>query len=444
MEMKQFEEFVLDDWVEYTQKQHWRTIELKLDRIRDVWANMDGSKPNFVITVAGTNGKGSSVSMLDAVLLQAGKKTGAYTSPHLVRYNERIKINGVPVSDEEICLGFCAIEKARKSIPLTYFEFGTLCALWVFIRNNVDIAILEVGMGGRLDAVNMIENDIALITTIDIDHQQWLGTDKEKIGAEKAGIIKPGGLVVCADPEAPVSIGETASRVGATLFQVGVDFVVEDRHDGISWSCNDSALSNEWKHVEQINLPLTGKYQIRNFAGVLAVLALIEKRIGVTTDDLRLALQSVNIPGRCQVVSKEPELIIDVAHNRQSATELAKFLALRPHTNSQSGKTLVVLGVLADKALKEIIGEIMGSVDIWYLATLGGDRGQSAADLLRKLAQVNREISPHRVLKAATFDSPVEAYNAAMSDAAKTDRVVVFGSFYTVGDIMKHTNMLTT
>ncbi len=444
MEMKQFEEFVLDDWVEYTQKQHWRTIELKLDRIRDVWANMDGSKPNFVITVAGTNGKGSSVSMLDAVLLQAGKKTGAYTSPHLVRYNERIKINGVPVSDEEICLGFCAIEKARKSIPLTYFEFGTLCALWVFIRNNVDIAILEVGMGGRLDAVNMIENDIALITTIDIDHQQWLGTDKEKIGAEKAGIIKPGGLVVCADPEAPVSIGETASRVGATLFQVGVDFVVEDRHDGISWSCNDSALSNEWKHVEQINLPLTGKYQIRNFAGVLAVLALIEKRIGVTTDDLRLALQSVNIPGRCQVVSKEPELIIDVAHNRQSATELAKFLALRPHTNSQSGKTLVVLGVLADKALKEIIGEIMGSVDIWYLATLGGDRGQSAADLLRKLAQVNREISPHRVLKAAIFDSPVEAYNAAMSDAAKTDRVVVFGSFYTVGDIMKHTNMLTT
>ncbi|NKB64742.1 MAG: bifunctional tetrahydrofolate synthase/dihydrofolate synthase [Gammaproteobacteria bacterium] len=442
--MKQFEEFVLDDWVEYTQKQHWRTIELKLDRIRDVWANMDGSKPNFVITVAGTNGKGSSVSMLDAVLLQAGKKTGAYTSPHLVRYNERIKINGVPVSDEEICLGFCAIEKARKSIPLTYFEFGTLCALWVFIRNNVDIAILEVGMGGRLDAVNMIENDIALITTIDIDHQQWLGTDKEKIGAEKAGIIKPGGLVVCADPEAPVSIGETASRVGATLFQVGVDFVVEDRHDGISWSCNDSALSNEWKHVEQINLPLTGKYQIRNFAGVLAVLALIEKRIGVTTDDLRLALQSVNIPGRCQVVSKEPELIIDVAHNRQSATELAKFLALRPHTNSQSGKTLVVLGVLADKALKEIIGEIMGSVDIWYLATLGGDRGQSAADLLRKLAQVNREISPHRVLKAAIFDSPVEAYNAAMSDAAKTDRVVVFGSFYTVGDIMKHTNMLTT
>lgn len=444
MEMKQFEEFVLDDWVEYTQKQHWRTIELKLDRIRDVWANMDGSKPNFVITVAGTNGKGSSVSMLDAVLLQAGKKTGAYTSPHLVRYNERIKINGVPVSDEEICLGFCAIEKARKSIPLTYFEFGTLCALWVFIRNNVDIAILEVGMGGRLDAVNMIENDIALITTIDIDHQQWLGTDKEKIGAEKAGIIKPGGLVVCADPEAPVSIGETASRAGATLFQVGVDFVVEDRHDGISWSCNDSALSNEWKHVEQINLPLTGKYQIRNFAGVLAVLALIEKRIGVTTDDLRLALQSVNIPGRCQVVSKEPELIIDVAHNRQSATELAKFLALRPHTNSQSGKTLVVLGVLADKALKEIIGEIMGSVDIWYLATLGGDRGQSAADLLRKLAQVNREISPHRVLKAAIFDSPVEAYNAAMSDAAKTDRVVVFGSFYTVGDIMKHTNMLTT
>ncbi len=442
--MKQFEEFVLDDWVEYTQKQHWRTIELKLDRIRDVWANMDGSKPNFVITVAGTNGKGSSVSMLDAVLLQAGKKTGAYTSPHLVRYNERIKINGVPVSDEEICLGFCAIEKARKSIPLTYFEFGTLCALWVFIRNNVDIAILEVGMGGRLDAVNMIENDIALITTIDIDHQQWLGTDKEKIGAEKAGIIKPGGLVVCADPEAPVSIGETASRVGATLFQVGVDFVVEDRHDGISWSCNDSALSNEWKHVEQINLPLTGKYQIRNFAGVLAVLALIEKRIGVTTDDLRLALQSVNIPGRCQVVSKEPELIIDVAHNRQSATELAKFLALRPHTNSQSGKTLVVLGVLADKALKEIIGEIMGSVDIWYLATLGGDRGQSAADLLRKLAQVNREISPHRVLKAAIFDSPVEAYNAAMSDAAKTDRVVVFGSFYTVGEIVKHTNMLTT
>ncbi|NKB77870.1 MAG: bifunctional tetrahydrofolate synthase/dihydrofolate synthase [Gammaproteobacteria bacterium] len=440
--MKQFEAFDLNDWVEYTQKQHWRTIELRLDRIQDVWERMGGFKPNFVITVAGTNGKGSSVSMLDAVLRQAGKKTGVYTSPHLVRYNERIKVNDAPASDAEICHGFCAIEKAREDIPLTYFEFGTLCALWVFNREEVDVAILEVGMGGRMDAVNMIENDIALITTIDIDHQQWLGTDREKIGAEKAGIIQPGGIAVCADPDPPSSIGQTASEVGAALFQVGRDFSVESLESGITWYGNTPSISDEWKNIEQIELPLMGEYQVRNLAGVLAVLGLSQRWTSVTPTDLRLGLKNINLPCRCQVVSLAPELIVDVAHNRQSAMELAKFLSTRPHPDPKNGKTIVVLGVLADKGLDEIVGAIISDIDVWYLATLGGERGQTGIDLREKIKQVNAALNLDVDLQALTFDTPVEAYEAAMSSATVSDRVVVFGSFYTVGDIMGHIESL--
>lgn len=417
----------LEHWLAHIQTQHWRSIDLQLDRIARVWETLGGRRSGLVISVAGTNGKGSCVAALDAVLRQAGLKTGSYTSPHLVRYNERVRINGRAADDAALCEAFADIERARGGIPLTYFEFGTLCALLIFERQRVDASILEVGMGGRLDAVNLIANDIALITSVGIDHAQWLGDNRDAIAAQKAGILKNRALAVCADPAPPPCIARIAAERDCLLMQSGIDYRVERREHGIVWRSCHPAVAAGWRRLH-LQAPLNGAPQAANLGGVVATLALTRARTGVTEKNLVDGLARTTLAGRCQVLKGAPEIVLDVAHNADSAAALAGFLARRP----TPGKTHGVFAALADKPVAHLIAATDGAIDRWYLATLDGDRGQDAGALQAALAAAGS------TAPASTHATPVAAYRAALAAAGATDRIVVFGSFHLVGAIMAH------
>lgn len=440
--------FGLHKWLEHIQNQHHRSIDLTLERITQVWRKLDGKCANFTVVVAGTNGKGSSVSMLDGVFQQAGKRTGTYTSPHLVRFNERIKITGAEASDADICRAFVQIEQARADIPLTYFEFGTLAALLIFQHHNVDISILEVGMGGRLDAVNMVDNDLVLITSIGIDHQQWLGVERETIAAEKAGVIKQGGRVICSEPNIPDSVLAIAQQRNAILLGSERDYSIGQvsnsandpngvhREGGngavLRWKSRHAEIPQAWRCINSLVIPFNGNHQIANLGGVVAALALTSDKTGVTVADLAQGLSKVRLLARCQVLSGRtsycPEVIVDVAHNQDSSIKLAEFLS----TRKCAGKTYAIIGVLADKALAQIVKPMLAQVDYWFLTSLSGERGQSGAQLASKLTQIDKQ--PSWVIEK----NPVAAYLAAMKQANAEDRVVIFGSFYLVGDIINY------
>ena len=422
----EFETYTLKDWLVHIQKQHFRTIDLTLGRITQVWGNLAGKCTGYTIVVAGTNGKGSSISMLDAVFQQGGKRTGAYTSPHLVRYNERIKICGQEVSDHEICDAFCHIEQFRNDISLTYFEYSTLCALVIFQKRQVEVALLEVGMGGRLDAVNMVDNDLVLITSIGIDHEYWLGTDREKIAAEKAGVIKQNGMVVCAESDIPASLINIADQKQASLIAAHRDYFIEAQSKTINWSSDHAAIPVPWQRVERLSTPLQGEHQKANLGGVVAALAISSAHTGLEISDLQPGLDNSSLAARCQVIRQSPAVIVDVAHNEDSARQLAGYLKHHPCP----GRTIAVLGMLEDKAADKIIAAMAAVIDQWILATLTGERGQSSQTLAGKITSVLENIVP------VCHDSPVSAYCDAVSRADKKDRVVIFGSFYMVGDIL--------
>ena len=423
--------FDLEQWLEHIQQQHWRTIDLKLDRIAEVWKKLNGKASDIVITVAGTNGKGSSVAMLASCLQQAGLKTGSYTSPHLVRYNERVCIDSKPVSDDLLIDAFCMIEEYRDGIPLTYFEFGTLCALLIFQQQKVDVSVLEVGMGGRLDAVNMVENDIALITSIGLDHEQWLGTDIYQIGREKAGVFKSNGQGVCAVISPPASIAATANERQTLLLQAEDHFHIFVEQDNNSsgnliWQSDHPKIPQNWRNIQHLQCPFFGSHQVQNLSGVVATLALIANRTGMTPSELTTGLANAKLPGRCEVIEDAPFTVLDVAHNADSAEQLAYFLKHHP----VKGKTIGVMGVLKDKDLSPLLEHVLPQIDEWYLATLTGERGQTAIELKAKLIALADEAF------IKTFDYPVAAYQDAKKNAKTTDRIVIFGSFYTVGDII--------
>ena len=445
--MSDFERYTLADWLVHIQTRHWRSIDLTLDRVARVWANLEGQlagQPSgLVIAVAGTNGKGSCVAMLDAVLRDAGLKTGSYTSPHLVRYNERVRISGRAADDAALCAAFVEIERARDGIPLTYFEFGTLCALMIFRRQGVEVSILEVGMGGRLDAVNLIANDIALITSIGIDHARWLGEGRAAIAVEKAGILKENALAVCTDPAPPPGIARIAAERNCTLLQAGVDYAVEQVGEGIRWRSDHRLVDARWRQVAELRPPLGGVRQLDNLGGVIAVLALTRARTGrgrkVTEKNLRDGLANTRLMARCQVIDagsdNRPEIVLDVAHNLDSATHLAAFLARRKVGGRPAGVTHGVFGMLADKPVAEIIAVLAGVIDRWYLATLAGERGQTAEALN---AHLQKQPAAGNSSPATLHDSPVAACLSAMTQATARDRVVIFGSFCTIGDIIAH------
>ncbi len=417
----------LEAWLAWQEGLHPSAIDLGLDRIRIVHARMALARPAAcVVTVAGTNGKGSSVAMLEAILRSAGLRVGSYTSPHLVDYNERIRVDGRPVDDGRLCAAFEAVEAARGDVALTYFEFGTLAALEVFSGSGLDCALLEVGLGGRLDAVNIVEPDCLLITSIDLDHRDWLGDDRESIAVEKAAIMRPGGLAVCSDPLPPAAIRETAGRRGTRLLSLGEDFAYARGQEGWRWS---------GEGMSPVTLPapaLPGRHQFDNAAGVVAVCRqLAGLQGGFRVDDRALAtgMRSVRLVGRADWhrLPEGPELVFDVAHNAAAARALAAALDERPC----DGRTLCVAGLLRDKEASSILRSLDGRVDRWFCATTAGERGRPASDLAADLGGWGPDDA------VDTFDGPVEAFRAARAETRSSDRIVVFGSFSVVGAILE-------
>jgi dihydrofolate synthase/folylpolyglutamate synthase len=411
----------LSDWLAWIETLHPRTIDLGLERVHALLGTMGLRRPAFAaITITGTNGKGSTVVMCETILRHAGYRVGAYTSPHLIAYNERIRIDGRNVSDDDLCAAFERIEAARGTVPLTYFEFGTIAAFDLFQAAKIDIAVLEVGMGGRLDAVNAIDSDVAIVTAVDIDHTAWLGHTREAIGYEKAGIFREGRPAICGDPNPPAIIAAETARIGAQLLQFNRDFSVER-----------SATEWTWRHGERLRagLPypsLRGDYQLFNAACALTALERLSDRFPVTQADVREGLISGVIPGRFQVLPGRPVRVLDVAHNAQAARSLAATLKQQ----RVEGRTLAVIGMLKDKDIVSVIGPLTSIVDRWYPATLHAPRGATAAQLIESFAAAGVPAP------ARGYDDVHQAYAAAQRDATAADRIVVFGSFHTVGDIL--------
>lgn len=416
----------LPEWLAWQEQLHFTEIDPGLDRIRAVWLRMyaDNKLPFRIVTVAGTNGKGSSVALLASILSAAGYRTACYTSPHLLRYNERIVVDGQTATDTQICEAFERIDKARAEISLSYFEFATLAAADIFCRQNIDIAILEVGMGGRLDAVNLFDADIALITPIGLDHTVWLGDTREQIGVEKAGIMRAGHPVVCSESSPPSTVVEIAHKLGASAYIADKDFSAESHDKAWHWH-------NTRHNLQNLPLPaLLGCYQIQNSAAVLQVISLLKdagmEKINETA--IRDGLVQVRLAGRFQMIDGPIIHIFDVTHNQQGAENLAKLLQEIPCR----GKTHAVIAMLWDKDSRAVFDALIPVIDDWFIGGLNGSRGQSAEDLA---AGLQGKITDDRVHVAELVE---EAYNLALEDAVNGDRILIFGSFHTVEAVMRH------
>lgn len=415
----------LPEWLAWQETLHFKEIDPGLDRICQVWQHLKCDlKPTFkIVTVAGTNGKGSSVALLTSILCAAGYRTGSYTSPHLMRYNERIAIDGVPASDAEICSAFHHIDTIRQDISLTYFEFATLAAAILFTRRDVDIAILEVGMGGRLDAVNLFDADVALITPIGLDHTAWLGDTRELIGAEKAGILRVHQLLVCSETSPPQSVIDKAKAFASPLSISGQAFHYQSEGNHWSWQ-------NAKGHFTALPKPkLLGDYQLQNAAAVLQVIALLEdlefNRLNEAA--IRKGLTNVMLNGRFQILPGAVNRIFDVTHNAQGAENLATLLQQFPC----EGKTYAVVGMLRDKDSLAVFSALQLVIDQWYLGGLQGERGQTAECLAKALYQLNPHVS------CQLFEFVQQAYHRAIATAQPGDRILIFGSFHTVEAVMR-------
>jgi len=413
----------LAGWLAYIEQQHPQAIALGLDRVERVRAAMGLAPGVPVITVAGTNGKGSTCALLEAMLAAAGYRVGLYTSPHLLRYNERVRIAGREAGDAKLAAAFARVEAARTDLAgdtrLTYFEFGTLAAVDLFLRSAVDVLVLEVGMGGRLDAVNVFDADCAIVTSIGLDHMDYLGATREAIGHEKAGIFRAGKPAVVADPVAPASVLAHARAVGAKLLRFGHEFGYDT--EGEQWLFRGAA-------GKSAGLPypaLRGRTQLRNASAALAALEALSARLPVSIRHVRQGLVAAELPGRFQLLPGRPALVLDVAHNPQAAEVLAQNLSdLGPCSG-----TTAVFGMLRDKDIAGVASALAGHIDRWFVCTLPPPRGAQAAELAQSLRQAG-------VGAVREFENPALAYAAACSDCAENDRIVAFGSFHTVADVI--------
>jgi len=411
----------LAQWLTYIEALHPKSIEMGLERVRDV-ANRLQITPKFpIISIAGTNGKGSTCGMLENVYVQAGYRVGAYISPHFVRYNERVRVNQQDIDDDALCCAFEAVEQAREEVVLTYFEMGTLAAMWHFLQSDLDVAILEVGMGGRLDAVNVFEPACAIVTSIDLDHMDYLGDTREKIGMEKAGIYRKDKLAICGEPDTPNSVLEHAIEVGANLQLINRDFSVQSHQESWQYQVQDA---------EPLTLPplaLQGDVQMNNAACVINAVQGLNAMLPVPEQVLVDGISSVSLLGRFYTVSEQPQLILDVAHNPQAAKSLAKNLQKTPCI----GRTLGVMAMLADKDIAHVVSALASEIDVWYLADTHNPRGASAAQLATYL-QTQKENGLTQCFSGVDL-----ALDTACKDANKNDRIIVFGSFYTVADAVE-------
>lgn len=413
-------ERTLAEWLEYQQKTHPQAIALGLDRVRSVAVRLELKRPGRqLIAVAGTNGKGSTVAFLEAIARAAGQRVGAYTSPHLRRYNERLRIDGIEVEDADWVAAFERIQAARGEIALTYFEWGTLAALAIMADAGLDLAVLEVGLGGRLDAVNVIDADVAIITSVALDHMELLGDDREAIGREKAGILRPKRWAVLSELDPPESVLQAAHNMGARLLRRGRDFKVELLAEG-RWRYRDS------KGVLDLPAPgLSAPCQPYNAAAAIAALRALGP---LKPEAVAGGVAGAQLAGRLQRIAGAVEIVLDVAHNLQAVQMLQRGLQQRP----PDGRTLALLAALADKDAEALVAPLLESIDGWYLAGLAdaGARSQSAPQLAERLAATlaGRPVSTHADV--------VAALRAARQDAVNCDRLVIYGSFHTVGQAL--------
>lgn len=416
----------LDAWLLYIERGHPKAIAMGLERVRAVKHAMALDPAFTIITVGGTNGKGSACMMLEAMLHQAGYRTGCYTSPHLLRYNERVRMARACADDAQLAGAFEAVERARvrAGVALTYFEFGTLAAVWLFTQAHVDVAILEVGLGGRLDAVNAFEPDCAMVMSVGLDHMEYLGTTREQIGFEKAGIYRTGKPAICADAEPPATLIAHARAIDAQMLLRGREF-------------DAKAAASQWSYWgpggARHGLPwpaLRGAYQLANAAACIAALDSVRTRCPVTVNDVRSGLLTVQNPGRFQVVPGRPMVILDVAHNPHAAQALADSLQHLP----RGGRVLAVFAMLADKDVAGVIAALKAQVDHWYAAGIDVPRGMSSQALAQTLAAAGIAA----VTRCASIGT---ALSAAREAASVDDKIVVFGSFYTVAEAMQAMNI---
>ncbi|EPW4776862.1 bifunctional tetrahydrofolate synthase/dihydrofolate synthase [Vibrio parahaemolyticus] len=399
-------------WLDYLSNIHSSAIDLGLDRIQAVATKANLTKPApTVITVAGTNGKGSTCALMEAILLDAGYSVGVYSSPHLIRYNERVRINGVDVEDAKQCEAFDYVEKQRGDISLSLFEFGTLAALRIFQVENVDVVLLEVGLGGRLDATNVVDHDVSVITSLAIDHVDWLGDDINVIGFEKAGIYRAGKPAICGQPLPPATVAAHADDICAEFFQVGIQFDYALTEKGWKWSSGAFALED----LPLPSLPLPN--------AATALMALGASELQITDINIVNGLNNARLAGRMQVLQHEPEIVLDVAHNPHSAEYLVEKVKTQ-----YAGKTIhVVIAMLHDKDIKATLAALKPISTHWYPASLTGPRAATADELCQYLPQGQVQ-----------FQTPVEAFESALSSAASNDLVLVAGSFHTVGEVLEH------
>ncbi len=414
----------LSDWLAHCERLHPIPIDLGLSRVQSVARRMGLRFTCPVITVAGTNGKGSSCAMLEAILLQAGYRTGVYTSPHLVHFEERCRIRGEMVLASDLLPHFARVEAMRGTTSLTYFEFTMLAIMSLMAGTPLDVVILEVGVGGRLDSVNIIDTDCALITSIDLDHMELLGPDRESIGREKAGIMRAGKPAVIGDPVPPQSVLDHASEIGVDLWRPGHDFNFSGDKQQWAWAGRGRRYSG-------LAYPaLRGANQLVNASGVLAALTALRDRLPVTAQAVRNGLAMVELPGRFQIISGQPTLVLDVAHNPHSVAALAENLdamGFYPGTHA-------VFGAMVDKDLSAMLTRVGPLIDHWYFTDLPTARAASGTDLMAQWQALNARAD----VRASVHGDPVQALQAAIAAADPADRIVVFGSFYTVGGILKH------
>lgn len=412
----------LTEWLAFIERQHPKAIALGLDRVREVLGRLAVAPGCPVIIVGGTNGKGSTCAMLESILRCAGYRTGLYTSPHLIRYNERVRIDSREAGDAQLAEAFGAVEQARGETPLTYFEYGTLAAAWLFAREGLDAWILEVGLGGRLDAVNVFDADCAVLTSIDMDHMDYLGPTREDIGREKAGIFRAGRPAVVADAKPPKTVFDVANATGARLLLGGRDFGFTAAPDQwVYWG-------PEGKRPALAYPALRGPIQLVNAAASITALDTLRERLPVAMQDLRRGLAEVAADGRFQMLPGRPTVILDVAHNPQAARNLGANLA----DSGFAPETHAVFGALRDKDIAGVVRALAGRITHWHLATLPGPRGTSAADLAAILAAEGVK-SP-----VDLYASPALAFDAAREQAGEADKIAVFGSFLTVAEVMQH------
>ncbi len=432
----------LEEWLAYQQQIHARGIDMGLDRVRDVWKRMGAPRlAPTVITVGGTNGKGSTVAFLEAMLRAGSMRVGSYTSPHILRYNERVGVDGVEVQDATLIDAFERVEAARGDTTLTYFEFGTLAAFDIFARSNLDVAVLEVGLGGRLDAVNIVDADCAVVVTVDLDHMEYLGPDREAIGREKAGIFRGGRPAIVGETDPPQSLLEHARTLGARAEILGRDFGWEPQIDALAWWHRDPAqprhvarTDDAPKIVLRGELALEGAFQYRNAATAIATLHVLGDRVRWDARALGKSgdVRSPMLAGRLQHLSDHPGLVVDVGHNPQAARELARWLDRHP----VAGVTRAVFGALADKDIEGVVAALGARIDHWYLAGLLDEspRGETIA----RLAQRVRTTLPEAVCSEHS-DIPA-ALAAARAEASHADRILAFGSFHVVAPVLRAYN----